>query len=131
MLSTTSSPPLRILIAEAHPIVALGLTDLLQKLGCELVGSVASGLEAIRAAGAHRPDLLLMDVDLRGEMDGITAGVEIHNRLGIRAVFLAEQCDQTLRARAAEADPVALLDKTSSMSVIADALRIVPLRAIH
>ena len=131
MLSTTSSPPLRVLIAEAHPIVALGLTDLLHELGCELVGSVASGLEAIRAAGAHRPDLLLMDVDLRGEMDGITAGVEIHNRLGIRAVFLAEQCDQTLRARAAEADPVALLDKTSSMSVIADALRIVPLRAIH
>ena len=131
MLSTTSSPPLRVLIAEAHPIVALGLTDLLHELGCELVGSVASGLEAIRAAGAHRPDLLLMDVDLRGEMDGITAGVEIHNRLGIRAVFLAEQCDQTLRVRAAEADQVALLDKTSSMSVIADALRIVPLRAIH
>src|SRR3954453_31780 len=131
MLSTTSSPPLRVLIAEAHPIVALGLTDLLHELGCELVGSVASGLEAIRAAGAHRPDLLLMDVDLRGEMDGITAEVEIHNRLGIRAVFLAEQCDQTLRVRAAEADPVALLDKTSSMSVIADALRIVPLRAIH
>ena len=109
-MSTTSSPPLRVLIAEAHPIVALGLTDLLHELGCELVGSVASGLEAIRAAGAHRPDLLLMDVDLRGEMDGITAGVEIHNRLGIRAVFLAEQCDQTLRVRAAEADVVAQTD---------------------
>ena len=131
MGSTTSSPPLRILIAEAHPIVALGLTDLLQKLGCELVGSVASGLEAIRAAGAHRPDLLLMDVDLRGEMDGITAAVEIHNRLGIRSVFLAEQCDRTLRARAAEADPVALLDKTSPLSVIAGALGVAPLRTIH
>ena len=131
MLSTTSSPPLRILIAEAHPIVALGLTDLLQKLGCELVGSVASGLEAIRAAGAHRPDLLLMDVDLRGEMDGITAGVEIHNRLGIRSVFLAEQCDRTMLARAVEAAPVAVLDKTSPMSAITEALRAAPMRLLH
>ena len=131
MLSTTSSPPLRVLIAEAHPIVALGLTDLLHELGCELVGSVASGLEAIRAAGAHRPDLLLMDVDLRGEMDGITAAVEIHNRLGIRSVFLAEQCDRMVQARAVEAAPVAVLDKTSPMSVITEALRAAPMRLLH
>src|SRR3954471_8073996 len=121
MGSTTSSPPLRILIAGAHPLVALGLADMLHKLGYVLVGSVASGQEAIRAAGAHRPDLLLMDVDLRGEMDGITAGVEIHNRLGIRAVFLAEQCDQTLRVRAAEADPVALLDTNLSRAELSRA----------
>jgi len=127
MGSTTSSPPLRILIAEGHPIVPLGLADLLDKLGCELVGSVASGPEAILAAAAHHPNLMLIDVDLRGEMDGIMAAVEIHNRLGIRAVFLAEQCNRTLQARAAEADPVALLDKTSSLSVIAGALRIAPL----
>src|SRR3954465_132159 len=79
MGSTTSSPPLRILIAEGHPIVPLGLADLLDKLGCELVGSVASGPEAILAAAAHHPNLMLIDVDLRGEMDGIMAAVEIHN----------------------------------------------------
>jgi DNA-binding NarL/FixJ family response regulator len=131
MRSTTSPLPLRILIAEAHPVVVLGLTDLLRKLGYELVGSVASGQEAILAAGEHHPDLLLMDVDLRGDMDGITAAIEIHNRLGIRSVFLAEHCDRTLQARAAEAVPVAVLDKTSSMSVIADVLRAAPLRHIH
>ena len=123
--------PLRILIAEAHPIEALGLADLLHKLGYVLVGSVASGPEAILAAGEHHPDLLLVDVDLRGDMDGIAAAVEIHNRLGIRSVVLAEQCDRTLQARAAEAVPVAVLDKTSSMSVIADALRAAPPRTAH
>src|SRR5215204_5989958 len=123
--------PLRILIAEAHPIEALGLADLLHKLGYVLVGSVASGQEAILAAGEHQPDLLLVDVDLRGDMDGITAAIEIHNRLGIRSVVLAEQCDRTLQARAAAAAPVAVLDKTSPMSVIADALRIAPPRTAH
>ena len=131
MRSTTSPPPLRVLIAEAHPIVALGLADLLHTLGYVLVGSVVSGQEAILAAGEHQPDLLLMDVDLRGEMDGITAAVEIHNRLGIRSVFLADHVDEMMRARAAEAAPVAVLDKTSSMSVIADALRIAPPRITH
>jgi CheY-like chemotaxis protein len=68
MRSTRSPPPLRILIAEAHPIVVLGLTDLLKTLGYVLVGSVASGPEAILAAGEHQPDLMLdgMSVVLRG-----------------------------------------------------------------
>jgi len=131
MRSTPSSPPLRILIAEAHPIVVLGLTDLLHTLGYVLVGSVASGQEAILAAGEYQPDLLLVDVDLKGEMDGITAAIEIHNRLGIRSVVLAEQVDAMMRARAVEAAPVAILDKTSSMTVIADALRAAPLQLFH
>src|SRR3954447_19299325 len=131
MRSTLSPPPLRVLIAEAHPIVVLGLTDLLHTLGCVLVGSVASGQEAILVAGEHQPDLLLLDVNLRGDMDGITAAVEIHNRLGIRSVFLADHVDEMMQARAAEAAPVAVLDKTSSMSIIADALRTAPLRLAH
>src|SRR3954449_7023767 len=131
MGSTTSSPPLRILIAGAHPLVALGLADLLHTLGYVLVGSVASGQEAILAAGEHRPDLMLVDVDLRGDMDGIAAAVEIHNRLGIRCVFLAEHVDAMVRTRAAGADPLAVLDKTSPMSAIADALRAVPLETVH
>ena len=114
---------MRVLIAHAHPIEVLGLTDILHTLEYVLVGSVASGQEAILAAAEHQPDLMLVDVDLKGEMDGIAAAVEIHNRLGIRSIVLAEQCDRTVRARAAEALPVAILDKTSPMSAIADALR--------
>ena len=127
MRSTKSPPPLRVLIAEAHPIEVLGLTDLLHTLGYVLVGSAASGQEAILAAGEHQPDLMLVDVDLKGEMDGIAAAVEVHNRLGIRCVFLAGRVDAMMRTRAAAALPVAILDKTSSMPAIADALRAVTL----
>jgi len=131
MRLTRLSPPRRILIAEAHPIVVLGLADLLHTLGYVLVGSVVSGQEALLAAAEHQPDLMLMDVDLRGDMDGITAALEIHNRLGIRSVFLADHVDEMMRARAAGAAPVAVLDKTASMSIIADALRTAPLRLAH
>ena len=131
MRSTRSPPPLRVLIAEAHPIVVLGLTDLLRTLGYVLIGSVASGQEAILAAAAHQPDLMLVDVDLKGEMDGIAAAVEIHNRLGIRCVVLAEQVDAMMRTRAAAALPVAILDKTAPMSVLADALWIAPPQTVH
>ena len=131
MRSTMSSLPLRVLIAGAHPIVALGLADVLHKLGYTLTGSVVSGLDALAAAAEHHPDLMLVDVDLSGDMDGITAAIEIHNRLGIRSVLLAEQFDERMRARAAAADPVAFLDKTSPLSVIADVLRAAPLRLTH
>jgi DNA-binding NarL/FixJ family response regulator len=131
MRSTTSPPPLRVLIAEAHPIVTLGLTDILRTLGYVLIGSVASGQEAILAAAEHQPDLMLVDVDLKGEMDGIAAAVEIHKRLGIRCVFLAEQVDAMMRTRAAAALPVAILDKTVPMSVITDVLRIARPQTIH
>ena len=89
------------------------------------------GQEALLAAAEHQPDLMLMDVNLRGDMDGITAALEIHNRLGIRSVFLADHVDEMMRARAAAAAPVAVLDKTASMSIIADALRTAPLRLAH
>ena len=131
MRSTASPPPLRVLIAEAHPIVALGLKDIVQKLGYELIESVLSSREAIMAAGEHHPDLMLVDVDLRGEMDGVTAAVEIHNRLGIRCIFLAENLDWMMQARAAHADPVAVLDKTSPLSAIADALQAAWLDRTH
>src|SRR4051794_36653261 len=131
MRSTLSPPPLRVLIAEAHPIVVLGLTDLLHTLGYVLVGSVASGQEAILAAAEHQPHLMLVDVDLEGEMDGIAAAVEIYNRLGIRSIVLADHCNQTVQTRAAEAAPLAILDKTSPMSVIADALRAATVQPSH
>ena len=111
--------------------MAVGLADILQTLGYVLVGSVVSGQDALLAAAEHQPDLLLLDVNLRGDMDGITAAVEIHKRLGIRSVFLADHVDEMMRARAADAAPVAVVDKTSSMSIIADALRAAPLRLTH
>ena len=64
----------RILIVEDEPIVAQDLREQLAKLGYDPVAVSATGEEALALAGQQRPDLVLMDIELAGAMDGIRAG---------------------------------------------------------
>jgi two-component system, response regulator PdtaR len=105
---------LRVLVVENHQLLAVGLELLLTQLGHKAIEVVATGEEAIIAAERHRPDLILMDIGLDGDMDGIDAAQKILNRFGIRSLFFTGVSDPDTRARAALADPVAFLDKTSS-----------------
>ena len=61
----------RILIVEDQRLIAADLENTLRKLGYVVVGNVASGEDAMGKLDQVRPDLVLMDVRLRGEMDGI------------------------------------------------------------
>ena len=79
----------RVLIAEDEAIGAMFLRHTLERMGVQVVAMVASGLEAIDAALSQRPDFVLMDVKLQGEMDGVTAAKEIMERGGIPAVFIS------------------------------------------
>ena len=63
----------RILIVEDQRLIAADLENTLKKLGYEVVANVSSGEDAISASGQAQPELVLMDVRLRGEMDGIHA----------------------------------------------------------
>ena len=88
----------KILIVEDESIIAEDISDSLISLGYEITGMVYSGEEAIEAAGKFRPDLVLMDGNLQGEMDGITAAAEIRSRFQIPIVYLTAYTDEnTLR----------------------------------
>lgn len=88
----------RILIVEDELIAAESLSLDLQKLGYEVVEIVTTGEKAIAQANAHRPDLILMDIMLRGKMDGITAAHQIYHQLKIPIVYLSAYADvQTLQ----------------------------------
>ena len=63
----------RILIVEDEAIIAFNEKELLEKSGYEVIGIVDSAEEAIRVVDADCPDLILMDITLKGEMDGIQA----------------------------------------------------------
>jgi two-component system response regulator len=108
------SSQLRVLIVEDHQLLAVGLELLLEQLNLKLVEVVSTGEGAIIAAERHRPDLILMDIRLEGEMDGIEAAKEIKNRFGIQSLFFTGQTDADTRDRAAVAEPIAFLDKTST-----------------
>jgi len=88
----------KILIVEDESIIAEDISDSLISLGYRISGMVYSGEEAIEAAAKCRPDLVLMDVNLQGEIDGITAAAEIRSRFQIPVVYLTAYADEnTLR----------------------------------
>ncbi|MDQ7054267.1 MAG: response regulator [candidate division KSB1 bacterium] len=92
----------RVLIVEDENIVALDIQNRLQRLGYEVVGVASSGELAIRVALDTRPDLLLMDIRLKGKMDGIEAAKAIIKQLQIPVVYLTAYADsQTFESRQA------------------------------
>jgi AmiR/NasT family two-component response regulator len=103
--------PNRILIVEDERLVAEDLRDCLTHFGYDVVGIVASGEKAIDRVAELRPDLVLMDIHLSGQIDGVTAGGVIRMRHGTPVVYLtAFSNDQTL-ARARETDAFGFIVK--------------------
>lgn len=103
--------PSRILIVEDERLVAEDLRDTLTHVGYEVVGLVPRGERAVEQVGELRPDLVLMDIHLAGEMDGIAAAEQIRHRHGTPVVYLtAFSNDQTL-ARARQTDAFGFIVK--------------------
>jgi len=102
---TTSVPARRILIVEDEPIVAINLHEQLEDLGYQPVGPAARGEAAITLAGELRPDLVLMDIQLEGDLDGIAAAREIRKRFQIPSLFLSAFSEDATLERAKLAEP--------------------------
>ena len=95
----------RILIVEDERIVAADISARLKQMGYQPVGQAASGEKAIALAGELRPDLVLMDIRLEGEMDGVAAANEIRQRFHIPSVFLSAYSEEATIQRAKLAEP--------------------------
>ena len=103
--------PARILIVEDEGVIALDLRCRLEALGYEIVGIADTGDGAIRLAAATVPDLVLMDVRLKGPMDGVTAAGLIRETSPIPVIFLTAYSDADTLRRAGAADGSAYLHK--------------------
>ncbi|WP_224249069.1 hybrid sensor histidine kinase/response regulator [Hyalangium gracile] len=95
----------RVLIVEDESIIAKDIELSLKSLGYQVCGIADTGLGAIEKAEETRPDVALMDIRLRGDMDGIDAARRIHQRLSIPIVFLTAYADEATLARAQLATP--------------------------
>ena len=95
----------RILIVEDDEIVAAVVSRRLTEMGYQPVGQAASGEQAIALAGELRPDLVLMDIQLEGELDGIGTAQEIRQRFHIPSVFLSAYSEEATIERAKLAEP--------------------------
>ncbi len=96
----------RILIVEDEKIIALDLQRRLEKYGFEIVDLAATADTAVESAMANLPDIILMDIMLGGERDGIDAAIEINGRVSIPIVFLTAYADERTVERAKAAEPV-------------------------
>ena len=88
-----------VLIVEDEGIVALDLRTQLTDMGCTVVGVALSGRRAIEMAAQTRPDLVLMDVRLKGDIDGVQAAQAISDRFGTPIVFLTALVDKETMER--------------------------------
>jgi len=84
----------RILIVEDEVIIAMEIELCLQSLGYEVISIVDTGEKAIVKAEVDKPDLILMDIRIKGEMDGIDTAEVIRKRFGIPVIFSTAYCDR-------------------------------------
>lgn len=101
----------RVLIVEDELLVARGLAKVLEAHGHEVVGVVSSGAAAIAAIDPLPPDVVLMDIRLRGDLDGIAAAAAIRARTDVAIVFLTAYGDRDHVERAKAVDPMGYLIK--------------------
>ncbi|MCW5314161.1 response regulator [Nostoc sp. KVJ3] len=101
----------KILVVEDEAIVAKDLQHRLVRFGYTVPVIASSGEEAINQAVEISPDLVLMDIKLKGKMDGIEAAQEIHKHLDIPIIYLTAYADESTLIRAKIAEPFCYLLK--------------------
>ena len=108
----------RIMIVEDESIVAMGIKHKLEELGYNVVGVVATGEKAVETAFKIEPDLILMDIVLKGDMDGIDAAQKIHNQLDIPIIYITAYSDEEVLKRARITEPYGYILKPFKKSEV-------------
>ncbi len=104
-------PKIKIFVVEDESLVARDIQNMLRSLGYEVTGVVASGEQAIQKASALAPDLVLMDIVLKGDIDGIAAAEKLWEEYGIPVIYLTAYADDTTFERAKLTKPFGYLLK--------------------
>jgi len=113
----------RILIVEDDYLVATEIEAALADAGFDLAGVAASAEEALQLAAAQRPSLVVMDIRLAGDRDGIDAAIELFREHGIRCIFATAHYDADTRSRAVAAAPLGWLQKPYAVATLLQMVR--------
>lgn len=101
----------RVLVVDDEVLIAMNLRLVLKEMGYEVPAMAHSAGEAILCTREFQPDLILMDINLKGGRDGISAAEEIRERFGTPILFLTAYSDAAHRERANATQPVGYLSK--------------------
>ncbi len=100
-----------VLVVEDESIVSKDIQYSLKKLGYNVIGAAATGEKAIELATELKPDIILMDIMLKGDITGIEASAEIKEKLQIPIIFLTAYADESTLAKAKVTEPYAYIIK--------------------
>ena len=96
---------INILVVEDESIVSKDIQHSLKKIGYNIVGAASTGEKAIELALSEKPDLILMDIMLKGPMNGIEAADIIKKEMSIPVIFLTAYADESTLAKAKITEP--------------------------
>jgi DNA-binding LytR/AlgR family response regulator len=98
-------PKINVLVVEDESIVSKDIQHSLKKLGYSVVGAASTGEKAIELATSTLPDIILMDIMLKGEMNGIEAADQIRKSCSIPVIFLTAYADESTLSKAKITEP--------------------------
>lgn len=125
--SSLGRDPVSILLVEDEGLIARDLEDTLTRLGYRVSGIASEGTEAIEMARDLHPQLVVMDVGLRGEVDGIEAACAIQEEAPVPVIFLTGHTDTETLQRAVLTGPLGYLTKPFQEADLRSAIEV----AIH
>ncbi len=100
-----------VLVVEDESIVSKDIQHSLKKLGYNVVGAASSGEQAVKMAVETMPDIILMDIMLKGEMNGIEAATQIRAETNIPVIFLTAYADESTLNKAKVTQPYGYIIK--------------------
>ncbi len=101
----------KILIVEDESIIAWDVKNRLNNLGYGVPSIIASGEEAIKKSEEIHPDLVLIDIKVKGKIDGIEAANQISDRLNIPVIYITAYSDEDTLKRATLKKPFGYISK--------------------
>ena len=115
----------RVLIVEDDMIISLVIENMVKELGHEVIGKANSGHDAIELAIENAPDLILMDIRLKGEMDGIEAVKAIKEKISTSVIYLTGNSDRINYDRAKATECVDLITKPFTINDLTKSFELV------
>ena len=101
----------KILIVEDESIIAMELENHVRRMGYDVIGPVSTGDAALEKAGDYQPDIVLMDIQIQGDKDGIETAEAIRSRFKMPVIYLTAHADERTIQRAKVTEPLGYLVK--------------------
>jgi two-component system, response regulator PdtaR len=116
-----------VLVVDDEVLIARLWCMTLEEMGLNVCGTAMTGENAISLAREHRPSVVLMDVRLKGVMDGVEAALAIHEQVGSKVIFITGSREKAILERIEGDHPTAVLFKPVSdrllKAAVKDAMR--------